>query len=72
MNDLVTIISSLGFPIVACVGCGYFIKYQMDVFLKQVQSLREEHKNEVKEMTKAINNNTSVIQSLVDKLDKEG
>lgn len=71
MNDLVTIISSLGFPIVACVGCGYFIKYQMDVFLKQIQSIQEEHKNEVKEMTKAINNNTSVIQSLVEKLDKE-
>lgn len=72
MNDLVTIISSLGFPIVACVGCGYFIKYQMDVFLKQIQCLRDDHKNEVKEMTKAINNNTSVIQSLVDKLEKEG
>lgn len=72
MNDLVTIISSLGFPIVACIGCGYFIKYQMDVFLKQIQSIREEHKNEVKEMTKAINNNTSVIQALVEKLDKEG
>lgn len=72
MNDLVTIISSLGFPIVACVGCGYFIKYQMDVFLKQIQGIREEHKNEVKEMTKAINNNTAVIQALVDKLDKEG
>lgn len=72
MNDLVTIISSLGFPIVACVVCGYFIKYQMDVFMNQIQIIREEHKNEVKEMTKAINNNTSVIQALVDKLDKEG
>ena len=65
MNDIVTLISSLGFPIVACIGCGWFVKYQMDVFLNQIQGIREEHKQEVDKMTKAINNNTAVIRKLL-------
>ena len=69
MNEWVTIISSLGFPIEACIACGFFIKYMLDTFLKQIQSVREEHKEEVQKMTEAINNNSMVIQKLVDKLD---
>ena len=37
-----------------------------------MEDLRKEHKEEIKQMTDAINNNTLVIQKLVDKIDKEG
>ena len=67
VNSIVTIISSLGFPIVACIACGFFIKYMFETFLKQIQDMREEHRSEVDKMTKAINNNTAVIQRLLDK-----
>lgn len=67
INSIVTIISSLGFPIVACIACGFFIKYMFETFLKQMQDMREEHKAEVDKMTKAINNNTAVLQRLLDK-----
>lgn len=67
VNSIVTIISSLGFPIVACIACGFFIKYMFETFLKQIQDMREEHRTEVDKMTKAINNNTAVIQRLLDK-----
>jgi DNA-directed RNA polymerase subunit N (RpoN/RPB10) len=67
INSIVTIISSLGFPIVACIACGFFIKYMFETFLKQIQDMREEHRSEVDKMTKAINNNTAVIQRLLDK-----
>ena len=67
INNIVTIISSLGFPIVACIACGFFIKYMFETFLKQIQDMREEHRSEVDKMTKAINNNTAVIQRLLDK-----
>lgn len=69
MNEWVTIISSLGFPIVACIACGFFIKFMFETFLKQIESIRDEHKEEVRQMTEAINNNSMVIQKLVDKLD---
>ena len=68
MNEWVQIISSLGFPIVACVACGFFIKFMFETFLKQIEGIRDEHKEEVEKMTSAINNNTIVIQKLVDKI----
>lgn len=67
MSEWVQIISSLGFPIVACIACGFFIKYMFETFLKQIQSIRDDHKNEIEKMTNAINNNTAVIQKLIDK-----
>lgn len=70
MNDIVSIISAVGFPIVAAVGCGFFIKWQFEQNQKQVEELRKEHKEEVTSMVKAIENNTITMQKLIDKLDK--
>ena len=72
MNEIVQIISTLGFPIAMYVGACFFINYQFDPNAKQMEDLRKEHKEEIKQMTDAINNNTLVIQKLVDKIDKEG
>lgn len=36
-----------------------------------MEDLRKEHKEEILKMTEAVNNNTLVIQRLVDKMDKE-
>lgn len=71
MNDIVQIISTLGFPIAACIGACFFIKYQFDSYAKQLEDMRKDHKEEIGKMTEALNNNTLVIQRLVDKLDKE-
>lgn len=71
MNDIVSIISAVGFPIVAAVGCGFFIKWQFEQNQKQVEELRKEHKEEVSSMVKAIENNTLTMQKLIDKLDKD-
>lgn len=71
MNDIVQIISAVGFPIVAAVGCAYFVKWQYEQNQKQIDEMRKEHKDETAKMTEAINNNTLVIQKLIDKLDKE-
>lgn len=53
MDNIVQLISTVGFPIVCCVALGYFIV------------------NELKELRTAINNNTLVIQKLLDKLNKD-
>lgn len=57
-NTLITLISSVGFPIVACLGCGWYITK------KDAQ-----HKEETDKFAEALNNNTLVLQKLVDKLD---
>lgn len=72
MNDIVSIISAVGFPIVAAVGCGYFVKWQYEQNLKQMDEIRKEHKEEVSKMTEALNNNTIALNRLIDKFDREG
>ena len=70
MNEIITSISSLGFPIVACIGMGWYVKYQTDNNSKEVSEMRKEHKLEIDRVTKSLNDNTLVIQKLCDKLDK--
>lgn len=70
MNDIITAISTLGFPIVACIGMGWYVKYQTDSNNQEVSDMRKEHKQEIDKVTKALNDNTLVIQKLCDKLDK--
>lgn len=71
MNDIVSIISAVGFPIVAAIGCGYFVKWQYEQNLKQMEEMRKEHREEVSKMTEALNNNTIALNRLIDKFDKE-
>lgn len=54
MNDIVQVISAVGFPIVAAVGCAYFVKWQYQQNQQQLEAMRKEHKEEVANMTKAI------------------
>lgn len=69
MNEIITAISSLGFPIVACIGMGWYVKYQTDNNSKEVNEMRNEHKQEIDKVTQSLNNNTLVIQKLIDKFD---
>lgn len=65
------LIMSLGFPIFAACACGWFIVYTTKQHAEEINRLHEMHNSEIKEITEAINNNTLVIQRLIDKLDKE-
>lgn len=69
MNDIMNAISVIGFPIVAAVACGMFIKWQYTENQKQISEMRQEHKEEVSKMTEALNNNTLALQKLIDKLE---
>ena len=68
-NTITTLIGSVGFPIVACIAMGLYVKYQTDQNNKEVENMRKEHKEEVQKMTEAINNNTIAMQKLVDKIE---
>ena len=60
-NTIVTLVGSLGFPICACIGLGWFVT-------SELRTMRSDHKEEMAKMTEAVNNNTMVIQKLVDKM----
>lgn len=55
MNDIVNAISTVGFPIVVCI---------IMIYLNEKQDLR--HKEEAEKMTLAVNNNTIVIQQILE------
>lgn len=70
---LITIISSLGFPIFACIAMGWFLNKQLQANREDMNKLNERHnaemmafKDEIKEV---LNNNTLAITKLCDKLD---
>lgn len=60
VNAIITTIQAVGFPIAACVAL-YFHMVHQDA----------DHKTEVDQLRDAINNNTQVMQRLLDRLGKE-
>ena len=68
--DIMQAVASLGFPIVACIGMGYYVKYQTDVNREELKEIRQEHQLEVSRLADALNNNTLAITKLCEKLDK--
>lgn len=69
VQDVVTLIQTVGFPIVMCGLMGWYVKYISDKNREQITAEREAHKEEMNEVIKAINNNTIVIEKLIAKLD---
>lgn len=59
-NAIITTIQAVGFPIAACVAL-YLHMIHQDA----------DHKEEVTQLRDAINNNTQVMQRLLDRLGKE-
>lgn len=71
-NMIITMIGSLGFPIVACIGMAIFFREVNKNYREDIKELSTNHRNEMDKVTEAINNNTIVIQKLLDRFDKEG
>lgn len=65
---IVQLIGSLGFPIAACIYMFYSNNEERKSNAVQREADRLEHKAEMERMTEALNNNTVVIQKLVDTL----
>lgn len=60
MDAIVSLFSNLAVPVACLIATFYLWNKE-----------REDHKQETKEMTQAITNNTIVMQKIVDKLDHE-
>ena len=60
ITSVTQFITTLGFPIAVCLICFWYINKR-----------EEQHKEEVSELAKAINNNTIVMQKLVDKMERD-
>ena len=74
MNEIISLISTVGFPIVACIFVAVYTTKQTDNYRADIKEMQQQHKEEMQHVTEAVNNNTVVLQKLCDKLDdtKEG
>lgn len=61
VQDITTIITNVGFPIAVCLICFWYIN-----------KMQEQHKAETDKLAEALNNNTLVMQKLIDNLESKG
>ena len=72
MSDVVSAISTLGFPIVACLGLAWFCKYMIDQNNQHIEKMFTMYDTANRENRDAIEACTKAIERLCDQLDKEG
>ena len=61
VNALLTAVSTVGFPIVACGGLFWM-----------VNNITDQHRQEIEKMTDALNNNTVAITKLCERMGSDG
>ena len=75
METWAQLISSLGFPIVACIGMALYVKEQTKNNREDVKELNAQHSKEMNafkdEIKEALNNNTIALTKLCEKLERE-
>lgn len=69
-----SLITSIGFPIVACIAMALYVKYITDRQREDTKELNAKHTEEMMvfkdEIKNALNNNTIALTRLCEKLDK--
>lgn len=70
VQDIITIVSTVGFPIVMCGAMAWYVKYMTDQHRAETAKLNEQHIKEMTEVTTALNNNTLALQRLCDRLEE--
>lgn len=67
--DIVSTISTLGFPIVACIALGWFCKYMIDNNNRNIEKMFEMYDRSNEENREAIKALNDSVSRLCDKLD---
>lgn len=70
-NVIMQAVTTVGFPIVMCGAMAYYVKYTTDKHREEIAKLNEQHKQEMIDVVKAVDNNTIALTKLCEKLDKE-
>lgn len=72
-NTIITMVGSLGFPIVACIFMAIFFNKVNENYRADIKELSSNHKEEMSKVTEAIANNNTLLERILDRLDeKEG
>lgn len=70
-NEVITLINSLGLPTVVACASMWYVKYREDKNDQKIEKMMEEHKEEMTDITNALNNNTLALQRICDIFDSK-
>lgn len=67
-NTIISMVSSLGFPVIMCGAMAYYVKYTHDQHVKERESTASLHREEMNSITEALNNNTIALTKLCERM----
>lgn len=71
ITTIMSAISSLGFPIVACIAIAWYFNKVNENYRNDIKEISSQNRDQLDKLTEAISNNTVAVARLVEKLDKE-
>lgn len=71
MQDIINLVSTVGFPIVCCGCCFWYVKYITDQHNSRIDEVQDDHRAESTMMVAAINNNTVALTRLVERMEMQ-
>lgn len=69
MTEISSMLSNFGFPIVMCGAMAWYVLYTSNKHREEISEINKQHKNEMEQVTQALNNNTLALQRLCDHLE---
>lgn len=71
MQEVMTVINTLGLPTVVAIASMWYVKYREDKNDARIDKLNEAHKQEMTDITEALNNNTIALQRICDTFEQK-
>lgn len=71
MNEILNAITTVGFPIVACIVIAWYAKYTNDNYRNDMKEANCQHKEEMSQISQALQNNTLALQKLCTMIERE-
>lgn len=65
-QEIVTVVQSIGFPIVMCGCMGWFVYFMYNKNQSQIDQIMLQHKQETEQLQNAIDNNTIALTKVID------
>ena len=70
VQTTVSIIQSVGFPVVMCGAMGWFVYYMFNKNDDRIAKMNEQHTKEIQELQQAIDNNTIALTKMIEVINK--
>ena len=71
MQEIMTMINTLGVPTAVAIASMWYVKYREDKNDEHLEKLNEAHKQEMSDITEALNNNTLALQRICDTFEQK-